>query len=190
MPAKGERMRDQIVSNADELFYHHGYSDTAFARLADSVGIPKGNFYYYYKTKEALLADVISRRIVLIEQQLSGWDNKTRDPHKRLKLFVNMLRDNAGNLCRYGCPVGTINSELGKDYRVLQQQSKKLFDLYINWLQQQFATITSKAKAREFANHLMSMAQGASLLAHVYEDKTVIRKETKIMHEWLESVFK
>lgn len=189
MPSKGDRIREQILSSADELFYHRGYADTAFAKLAEGSGIPKGNFYYYYKTKDAILEDVIARRGEGIRQQLAGWEAKTADPKSRLKLFVRMVRDNAESLSRYGCPIGTINSELGKTRQAMQHNARELIDLYVAWLTRQFSSRLTPAQAKEHASHLMIMAEGAALLGHVYADKSIIRKETRRMDQWLDEVF-
>ncbi|MFM2281198.1 MAG: hypothetical protein RLZZ444_3429, partial [Pseudomonadota bacterium] len=56
------KTRDEIVQVADRLFYEQGFDSTAFADIAEAVGISRGNFYHHFKTKDDILAAVIALR--------------------------------------------------------------------------------------------------------------------------------
>jgi AcrR family transcriptional regulator len=189
METKGKINREQILSIADGLFYARGYSDTSYADLAEASRIPKGNFYYYYKTKDDLLRDVLERRLNGARQQLAGWEREARTPKGRLKLFANMLRENAETLSRYGCPMGTMVMELGKDRLELKKNAQALFEYYIDWFTKQFSDQFSLQRAQGHAKHLIAMAQGAAMLGHIYGDKDLIIKETRQIDKWLEDLF-
>lgn len=185
MKNKGLRVRRQILDSADRLFYHRGYADTAFAQLAEQARIPKGNFYYYYKTKDKLLKDVLEQRLAGIRNQLKGWEAVTGDPAERLHLFVKMVRDNADTLSRYGCPIGTINSELGKARQDLQDNARALISAYRDWLADQLACRFSREQSLAHANHLMAAAEGAALMGHIYQDAALIREQAERMDRWI-----
>lgn len=51
MGRKGENNRQRIIDAAENLFYRRGYNQTSFQDISDATDIPRGNFYYYYKTK-------------------------------------------------------------------------------------------------------------------------------------------
>ena len=53
MGKKGEGNRQRIVDAAEDLFYKSGYNQTSFQDISDATDIPRSNFYYYFKTKEA-----------------------------------------------------------------------------------------------------------------------------------------
>ncbi len=184
MGRKAEHNRQRILETADRLIYRRGYGNTSFADIAGESGIPKGNFYYYYKVKDGLLQDVLAQRRQAIRRQLDGWDDEFPTPRARLRRFVAMLRDNVQDLSRYGCPMGSLNSELGKDAPALQTAALAMFDLYREWLRAQFAG------APELADHLLAMAQGASLLGLAYGDPDLIERECGLMEQWLEQVLK
>lgn len=48
---KGQEFRQHIVETANRLFHQRGYKQTSFSDIADTAEIPRGNFYYYFKTK-------------------------------------------------------------------------------------------------------------------------------------------
>ena len=51
MKQQSTNSKEKIVLAADQLFYVRGYNQTSFSDIADETGIPRGNFYYYFKTK-------------------------------------------------------------------------------------------------------------------------------------------
>ncbi|QKQ25233.1 TetR/AcrR family transcriptional regulator [Candidatus Reidiella endopervernicosa] len=75
MKEKGQANRQRIVEAANELFYHKGFNQTSFAEVAEKSGIPKGNFYYYFKSKDELLASVIDDRLAQTKTMLASWES-------------------------------------------------------------------------------------------------------------------
>ncbi len=63
---KAEERRSEILMKAQELFYVHGYTRTSVNMVIEALGISKGAFYHYFKSKEELLdslADILSQNI-------------------------------------------------------------------------------------------------------------------------------
>jgi AcrR family transcriptional regulator len=54
--SKGERTKQRIVAAALELFREQGYEATTMRAVADAAGVSLGNAYYYFATKDDLLA--------------------------------------------------------------------------------------------------------------------------------------
>ena len=67
MGTKGSVNKQKIVQAADRLFYTRGYNQTSFSDISDETGIPRGNFYYYFKTKEDILSAVVEERVEALE---------------------------------------------------------------------------------------------------------------------------
>ena len=106
--------RERIVQVADELFYQRGFEKTSFADIADQVGVSRGNFYHHFKSKDDILAAVIALRSARTQAMLDAWSRQATSPVGRLSCFADMLLRNRGDIQRFGCPVGTLNAELGK----------------------------------------------------------------------------
>lgn len=187
MTTKGKVSRDRIVESANSLFYTKGYNQTSFADIAASVGITKGNLHYHYKSKEELLEAVIEYRMNIIANQLEQWDEQFPDPKSKLNRFVQMLLNEKGNIVRYGCPMGSLNVELGKNQLPLQAKAREMFDLYKSWLDRTFQQLDKKnSKIR--SKHLLTMAQGAALMSFVYADEKLLKDECKSIQKWIESL--
>ena len=89
MGTKGSVNRQRIVDAADHLFYSRGYNQTSFSDISDETGIPRGNFYYYFKTKEDILAAVVETRLSGLRKMLQACEAASSDPKDRL---LNLAR--------------------------------------------------------------------------------------------------
>ncbi len=179
--------RDQIIEAADQLFYRQGYEHTSFADIADVVRISRGNFYYHFKTKDEILDAVIAARLASTQTMLAQWEREGRSPAERIRSFINILIANRADIKRFGCPVGTLTTELAKLDHGSQDEANKLFTLFRIWLRRQFTLLGRKTDADVLAMHLLARSQGVATLAAAFQDEKFIRQEVKQMDAWLGS---
>lgn len=59
-----DERKAEILKAAFELFGFQGFLKTSIQNIADTVGISKATFFYYFKTKEDLLKEIILSHIV------------------------------------------------------------------------------------------------------------------------------
>lgn len=73
---KSQEVRQQLLDAAKALMTRKGYTAVGLAEIVASAGVPKGSFYYYFKSKEdfglVLLEDYFSKYLVTVSEQLSG----------------------------------------------------------------------------------------------------------------------
>ncbi|WP_085993031.1 TetR/AcrR family transcriptional regulator [Oceanobacillus senegalensis] len=48
-------MREKIIQTSIYLFDKKGYSETSIQDIVENIGVTKGTFYYYFKSKQELL---------------------------------------------------------------------------------------------------------------------------------------
>ncbi|MEF3353040.1 TetR/AcrR family transcriptional regulator [Paenibacillus sp. GYB006] len=58
-----EDRRNEILDTAEQLFFTKGYSKTTVNDMLQAIGIAKGTFYYYFKSKEEVMDAVVMRFI-------------------------------------------------------------------------------------------------------------------------------
>jgi AcrR family transcriptional regulator len=56
--SRGVKRRLQIIEVAARLFDERGYHDTSMETLAEAVGVRKASLYYYFASKDQLLAEI------------------------------------------------------------------------------------------------------------------------------------
>jgi TetR/AcrR family transcriptional repressor of nem operon len=188
VPAPSTRTtRDHIVEAADQLFYQQGYEHTSFSDIADAVQISRGNFYYHFRTKDEILDAVIEERLASTRKMLDQWERKGQSPADRIRSFINILITTRADIKRFGCPVGTLTTELVKLDHSSQEEANKLFTLFRTWLRRQFTLLSHKTDADALAMHLLARSQGVATLAAAFQDEKFIRQEVKQMHAWLDA---
>lgn len=187
MNEQKQSRRELIIEKANRLIYIKGYNQTSFADIADEVGITKGNLHYHFNSKEDLLETIIVYRKDFIIENLALWDGQYPDPKDRLKRFTQMLINEEEDLVRYGCPLGSLNMELGKSQQSLQEKSREMFDLFLHWLEKVFKQL-GKKNSKSLSRHLLAMAQGTALMTYVYADKKLLKEESVNINEWIDSL--
>lgn len=179
--------RDKIVCAARRRFYTHGFGSTSLGDLARASGVPKGNFYYHFRSKDDVLRAVIDARRQDITAALKTWA-EGKAPAKRLALFIEMISSKREDLLAYGCPLGSLLTELGKQSD-LKGYALPILELYVRFSQDAFHELgLEEPQAREWAERLLSRAQGAILIAHAYDDGRILTREIEELKTWIEEI--
>lgn len=173
-----DAVRQRIVASAARLFAERGYSDTSLAEVAAAAGVLKGNLAYYFKNKAELLTAVTAAR----HQQLAA----TLAPASgtaRLAAFLAMVEGSAAELARYGCPIGSLCSELAKDERPLLPLAAHSLGCLRQWLSEALANDQNNGDIK--AEQLLARMQGAALLAHSFNDPQIVIRQVAEARQWL-----
>ncbi|MEE2730678.1 MAG: TetR/AcrR family transcriptional regulator [Pseudomonadota bacterium] len=178
--------REQIVDAADQLFYEQGFDSTSFADIAAAVNLSRGNFYYHFKTKDDLLEAVIEQRLRNTQALLQQWEQQGTQPQDRIRCFIHILIANQARILLYGCPVGTLTTELAKLNHHALDQANAVFTLFRTWLRQQFQAMGRKQDADELAMHVLGRSQGVATLASAFQDEKFLKQEVKRLNQWLQ----
>jgi len=189
MGTKGEEKRQHIIDAANALFYHKGFASTSFADIADDAGIPKGNFYFYFRTKEALLQAVVDERLKRMRALMIGWHEEFKDPRQRLHRIADIPSADKCEITKFGCPMGTLSAELGKQDTANHNFTVAIFDQVLAEAEICLTEMgRPKADAKRLARHLLVRLQGAATMAHSYNDESWIVNESQAVHAWIDSL--
>jgi AcrR family transcriptional regulator len=181
--------RAGIVAAADDLFYRQGYAQTSFADIAAAVDLSRGNFYYHFRSKDEILAAVIAARLDKTARMLADWEKAATDPLARIRCFIDIVIRNRDEIKHFGCPVGSLTTELAKLGQQGGGDARRIFICFRAWLVRQFAALGLAARAAdEAALHLLAWSQGVAVLANVFHDEAFIRREAREIEARLQSL--
>ena len=186
-PAAGQRpgKRERLVRAASELVHRQGVEKTTLAEIAEAADVPLGNVYYYFKTKDALVDAVVEGHVHDIEATISLLAQKHRTPKARLKGLIRMLAGQSDLIAQYGCPHGTLCSELEKSPD--DHTATRLITVPLAWTEEQFRSM-GRPDAHELAVEFLTGYQGAAVLTHTLRDPTLLGDEGRRLERWIDAL--
>lgn len=187
MPKRKADHRARLLQAAEKTTYRLGFGNTSIADIAEEARIPVGNVYYYFKTKGEISDSIIELRVSRFRKLLQEFD-QADSPQERLCRFVQVKIKNSADLARFGCPVGTLCSELRKLGGPSADKSTVLFSEALAWMEGHFRAMGKGEESRGLAIHLLSATQGVSLLAHSFHDPQMIVMEAERLQDWVRSL--
>ena len=183
-PTQGKRER--LIVGASEVIYRQGVEKTTIAAIARAADVPVGNVYYYFKTKDELVEAAIEGHAQEIRTLLDSLE-RHRTPQARLKALVRGLTAQRELAVRYGCPLGSLCSELDKRTDGLDRECAAMLSLPIDWAERQFRLI-GRRDARDLAVALMASYQGIALLTNTFRDPELMTREARRLERWIDSL--
>jgi TetR/AcrR family transcriptional regulator, transcriptional repressor for nem operon len=178
--------RDRLVVAAGRLLHEQGVERTTLADIAQAADVPVGNIYYYFKTKDELVGAVVAAYTSDLRARLASFD-RHRTPKARLKALVRDMADQRELAAHYGCPMGTLCSELDKRDDDLEHAAAELLTLSVDWVEQQFRSM-GRSDARDLAVALVAANQGISLLTNTLRDPELMARECRRLDRWIDSL--
>lgn len=184
----GHGKRERLVAAACDVLYRHGVQRTTLADIADAADVPLGNVYYYFKTKDDIVAAVVQTHVDQLGFAAAELERRHRTPKARLKALVGMVAEQGEVITRYGCPYGTLCAELAKrgdaSSRALAAQ---LMETLVGWVEEQFAAM-GRRDARECAIELVVAYQGAAVVGSALAQPELLASEARSLKKWIDSL--
>ncbi|MEV6837786.1 TetR/AcrR family transcriptional regulator [Streptomyces sp. NPDC051133] len=187
-PARSRRggKRERLVKAAVQVFHEQGVEKTTLGDVARAADVPLGNVYYYFKTKDQLVEAAVDAHREQIEALTAALD-ALPDPAARLKALVAGWVDQRETAARFGCPFGTLASELDKRDDDLGEAPAGVMRALLAWAESQFAQL-GRADAAALAVELVAAYQGMALLTHTLRDPGLMAAQGERLRSWIESV--
>jgi TetR/AcrR family transcriptional repressor of nem operon len=184
--ARGNDKRDRLIAAARKVVHENGVEHTTLALVAAAADVPVGNVYYYFKTKDELLSAVVSAYdsdFVMLRAILA----RHRTPKARLKALVRTWTAARERLAMYGCPIGSLCSELDKRDNDITREASAVLGRLITLAQEQFEQL-GRRDARELAVALVASYEGIALIANTLRDPELITTEARRLERWIDAI--
>lgn len=183
---RGDSKRERLVEGARVVMHQQGVEGTTIADIAKASDVPTGNVYYHFKTKDELVQAAIDAHAEEVRAFLASLEEH-RTPKARLKAFLRMVATKGELAARYGCPQGTLCSELDKRADPLGRDAARLMEIPIDWAERQFRAM-GRRDARDLAVALIAAYQGISLLTNTLREPELMTKEARRLERWIDSL--
>ncbi|MDZ5633884.1 TetR/AcrR family transcriptional regulator [Janthinobacterium sp. GMG1] len=168
-------MRQHLIDIANALMAEKGYTAVGLAELVAAAGVPKGSFYYYFKSKEefgqALLDDYFTTYLQTVDALLTG----PGTARERLLAYFDYWRATQASsapegkclVVKLGAEVCDLSVDMGA---VLQQGTGAILERLTQCVEAGHldgSVAAAATAARVLAESLYQLWLGASLMAKV-----------------------
>jgi TetR/AcrR family transcriptional regulator, transcriptional repressor for nem operon len=179
--------RERLIAAASQLLHEQGVEKTTLADIAQSADVPAGNVYYYFKTKDEIIEAVIGAHAAHARAMLAAIEGRHRSPKARLKAMVGELMRQDDLIVAYGCPLGTLCSELDKRAGGPGIAAAELMRIPIAWAEEQFRSL-GRRDAHDLAVNLMATYEGSALLTNTLRDPKILDREARRLDRWIDTL--
>lgn len=172
--------REKILGVAQSLIELRGYSALGVAEICKTAGVPKGSFYYFFESKEALALAVIDEHWTEQEGTWRGILASEAEPLQRLRqLFEAMEADQrAGQQscgAVSGCLFGNLTLELSNHTEAIRRRLQEIFDAQVDMVDSVIVEALARkevtvADTREAARSVVAQSEGQVLFAKLYNN--------------------
>ncbi|MDA8195099.1 MAG: TetR family transcriptional regulator [Thermaerobacter sp.] len=140
LQTSSEIRREEIYAVAARLFYSAGFHATSMRTIAAQVSIQMPTLYYYFPSKEALLANIMSsvllRLIRGLERRLSAMDGPREQLYEAVRFHVCFH-------CEFPEEATIVDTEM----RALSDESRTTIKSLRDEYEQMFKNILHEGKA-------------------------------------------
>jgi AcrR family transcriptional regulator len=186
--ARPSGKRERLVAAARELVYRQGVARTTLADIAAAAEVPVGNVYYYFKTKEDIIGAVVQAHVDQLTTDIAALEHQHRSPKARLKALVDVVLTRPRDLvAQYGCPYGTLCSELAKRPDGSDPVAAPLMEIPLGWAEQQFRAM-GRPDAHDLAVELVVSVQGCSVLASALGQPRLMAQQARRLERWIDAL--
>ncbi|MFI6044096.1 TetR/AcrR family transcriptional regulator [Nocardia sp. NPDC051321] len=91
-PSKGDQRERAILDAAEEQLDTLGFDRMTIETITKAVGITRGAFYFYFGSKNAVLAALVERTVVTLRAEIEAADG-SGEPALALRRSVGQTRD-------------------------------------------------------------------------------------------------
>lgn len=143
-----KQKKRKILEKAFELFRKNGYMDTKVEDITKALGISKGSFYTYFKTKEELLCELLESKkksemekyskVKIDENPKKTLENFIKERFKSILELLNNVDIGIMNSFAQNTNVGKFHEEMTKFFKsfikeniLLRYESNREYDMEI-----------------------------------------------------------
>ncbi|GAA3586159.1 TetR/AcrR family transcriptional regulator [Nonomuraea rosea] len=170
--------REKILGAAQSLIELRGYSALGVAEICKAAGVPKGSFYYFFASKEALALATIDEHWAEQERAWKHILTGAAEPLQRLRRLCEATeaaqragQQSCGTVS--GCLFGNLTLELSNQTEAIRARLQEIFDAQVEMIDAVIAEARARDEVtvtdtREAARSVVAQLEGQVLFAKLY----------------------
>ncbi|WP_406451606.1 TetR/AcrR family transcriptional regulator [Streptomyces sp. NBC_01622] len=174
---------EKILAAGRSLFEARGYSALGVAEICRAAGVPKGSFYYFYESKEALALAVVDEHWADQRREWTRVLSPAGGDAEPLERLRRLFEETEGGLragqqgCGtvLGCLFGNLSLEMSNQTEAVRTRLQEIFDAQVEMVD---AVVTEArdrgdvtvTDTREAARSVVAQLEGQVMFAKLYNN--------------------
>jgi TetR/AcrR family transcriptional repressor of nem operon len=188
-PRKNEHIKEALLNVGLDTLLTKGYHGTGIKEVLDRLGVPKGSFYHYFKSKEAFAAEVIHHYARELNDRLAAlMAGSEKTGIAAIKhAFMLLVEEYRSGQC--GCILGALASEISETSEVCRLAILKEVENWNSMLAvlvtqgQQNGDIRTDLSAEVLAKMLWNCWEGGVVRMKIEASPTAVEDVVNIMFD-------
>ncbi len=174
--------KEHIIEIASRLMHLRGFNHTSVDEVLRESGVGKGNFYYYFKSKEELGYAIIENNLKRFSDRvLSNAFENANDPLTQIDDFLDIILDlHRQRNCLGGCPMGNMAMEMSDIHEGFRKRFQEIFESWRERVAEallrarESGRLTDNIDPTRLAQFIIAGVEGGILLTKVKKDIKVL----------------
>ena len=162
-----ENTKNRILEHAGRMIHRKGFNNTGIQEILDSAGVPKGSFYFYFKSKEDLglaIIDHFAQSVAQLGESLLV--KAPGSPLERLRGYFGAMREFfEQENWKSGCPIGNLTQEMGTLNEAFRSKLQSVF----NMMQSDIRNCIEQAKLQHEVDEELDLDETAEFILDSWE---------------------
>jgi TetR/AcrR family transcriptional regulator, transcriptional repressor for nem operon len=169
--------RLKIIEAGARIIHEKGFNNTGIQEILKAAEVPKGSFYFYFKSKDDFGLELVDYFQALMQSRMDEHFNSPATPGlKGLKSlfdeFLDFFRHTDGRL---GCPVGNLTQEMGD----INPQFRQRLEMALNEMKAGIQGCLETARSRDEMDASLDLSETADFIVNSWEGALVRMKAMK-----------
>jgi TetR/AcrR family transcriptional repressor of nem operon len=178
-----QEIKTLLIEKGAEIIYVKGFNNTGINEILNASSVPKGSFYYYFKSKEDFGLQLIDHYVKKFLRDADRQLSKTEESYLESlrKFFDDFLRFFEGNDFKGGCPIANFSLEMSD----LNENIRKRLNQAFHEMNKKISLFLEKAKKNgelstnididRASNFILNSWEGALLRIKASKNSTPMR---------------
>lgn len=187
-----EEKRQKLARAAMNVIWRDGYHAATIQAVADEAGLPAGGVFYRFRKKH----DLAQAAMETMEGEFTPLLD-TIAPNgtvlERLTILFDYLDAMTPRRVQYGCPVARLMLDIPDEdgFDATRDSGRAIFTNLIDWIAAELSRAgMNQGDARRAARRFIVRWQGAIILAHAMQDRTILDDEIEQLRDDAEALVK
>jgi TetR/AcrR family transcriptional regulator, transcriptional repressor for nem operon len=163
-----EKTREKVIQSARRLFNRHGFARVSIDDVMSDVGLTRGSFYSYFKTKSDLYAQAVASVVGEKRDILTGRNQAPVAPARIVRDYLSAehFEDIDGS-----CPMIGLPSDISQTDESVKQAFESALRMLVEMFERDMKPNGRSGRSRALA--VAALCVGGMVLARSVEDRAL-----------------